>query len=78
MFSGAKQTTYSVQCILKSTGGVSNHWIVIRTGIRTGMEWIGTILKCEIMKYAFSFIVVLHYKMLYFIVLQVVNIVFMS
>ena len=40
------------------------------------MEWIGMILKSEIMK--FSFIVVLHYKMLYFILLQVVNIVVMS
>ena len=40
------------------------------------MEWIGMILKSEITKFAFSFIVVLHHKMLYFIVLQVVNTVF--
>ena len=39
------------------------------------MEWIGMILKSEIRKFAFCFIVVLHYKMLYFIV---VNIVFMA
>ena len=42
------------------------------------MEWNGMILKSEITKFAFSFIVVLHYKMLYFIVIQVVNIVFTS
>ena len=34
------------------------------------MEWIGTILKSKITKYAFSFIVVLHYKMLCIYVLK--------
>ena len=42
------------------------------------MEWIGTIRNSEITKFAFSFIVVLHYKRLYCIALRVVSIVFMS
>ena len=55
--------------------GVSNHWI----GIRTGMEWNGlNDTEEQNNEFPFSFVAVLHYKMLYFIVLQVVNIVFMS
>ena len=42
------------------------------------MEWIGTIRNSEITKYIFPFIVVLHYKRLYCIALQVVNVIFMS
>ena len=50
------------RCILMSyryvTGGVSNHWI----GIWTGMEWNGQ--SSEIMKYALSFIAVLQSSVL--------------
>ena len=43
-----------------------------------GLEWNGTIQNSEITTYAFSSIIVLHYKRLYCITLQVVNIVFVS
>ena len=51
------------------------------TGLEYGLEWNGMEWNgqsSEIMKYAFSFIAVLHYKKLYCILLQVINIVFMS
>ena len=43
-----------------------------------GMEWNKTIRNSEITKYTFSLIAVLHYKRLYCITLQFVNIVCMS
>ena len=39
------------------------------------MEWNGTIRNSEITKYTFSLIAVVHYKRLYCIMLQIVNIV---
>ena len=48
------------------------------TGLQYGLEWTGTIRNSEITTYTFFPIAVLHYKRLYCIMLQVVNIVFMS
>ena len=52
----SKITWLCISIIYPTLRGVSNHWI----GINTGMEWIGTIRNSEIMKFTFSFIVVLH------------------
>ena len=42
------------------------------------MDWNGTMRNSKRTKYTFSLVAVLHYKRLYCIALQVVNIVFMS
>ena len=69
---GTKCVLFSIKCkgAVWIKKGVSNRWI----GIRTGMEWNGLEEERnnEICNFFYSS---LHYKMLCFIVLQVVNIV---